>query len=243
MAEGGAPMRLAPGSLTDVPGIEVGHADDARALTGCTVVVCRQGAIAGGAVFGLAPGTRETDLLRAGTLVTHVHAVLLTGGSAFGLAAADGVMRYLEEHGVGYDTGVARVDTRLEGATLADGAPTDIPKPSTRFFLRRLQSGRVLLVNNLDAKQRVAMTAMLSEDDGRSWPYQLTLENSTGSSYPDAIQAPDGGIHIIYDRGGRNARKEIVTCRICEDDIIAGKITAAYQSATVIGLYSENDFI
>jgi hypothetical protein len=52
------------------------------------------------------------------------------------------------------------------------------------------------------------------------------LENSTSSSYPDAIQAPDGGIHIIYDRGGRTARKEIVTCRICEDDIIAGKITA-----------------
>ena len=112
------------------------------------------------------------------------------------------------------------------GATWTDGAPTDIPNPSTRFFLRRLQSGRVLLINNLDAKQRVAMTAMLSEDDGRSWPYQLTLENSTGSSYPDAVQAPDGGIHIIYDRGGRNARKEIVTCRICEDDIIAGKITA-----------------
>jgi len=124
MAEGGAPMRLAPGSLTDVPGIEVGHADDARALTGCTVVVCRQGAIAGGAVFGLAPGTRETDLLRAGTLVTHVHAVLLTGGSAFGLAAADGVMRYLEEHGVGYDTGVARVPI-VPGAVLFDLAVGD----------------------------------------------------------------------------------------------------------------------
>ena len=100
---------LTPGALTDVPGIEVGHADDAVALTGCTVVLCREGAIAGGAVPGLAPGTRETDLLRPGTLVERAHGILLTGGSAFGLAAADGVMTYLEEQGAGYDTGVARV--------------------------------------------------------------------------------------------------------------------------------------
>jgi L-aminopeptidase/D-esterase-like protein len=100
---------LAPGALTDVAGIEVGHASDDAALTGCTVVLCRQGAIAGVAVRGLAPGTRETDLLRPGTLVERAHAILLTGGSAFGLAAADGVMRYLEEQGVGFDAGVARV--------------------------------------------------------------------------------------------------------------------------------------
>jgi L-aminopeptidase/D-esterase-like protein len=103
------PATLSPGAATDVAGIEVGHATDAAALTGCTVVLCREGAIAGGAVRGLAPGTRETDLLRPGGLVERVNAVLLTGGSAFGLAAADGVMRYLEEQGFGYDTGVARV--------------------------------------------------------------------------------------------------------------------------------------
>lgn len=101
--------KLAPGSITDVEGLEVGHATDLSALTGCTVVLCRKGAIAGGAVRGLAPGTRETDLLRPGTLVEKAHAVLLTGGSAFGLAAADGVMRYLEEQGIGFETGVAKV--------------------------------------------------------------------------------------------------------------------------------------
>ncbi len=101
--------KLAPGYLTDVVGITVGHAQNPEALTGCTVVLARQGAIAGGCVRGLAPGTRETDLLRPGTLVEKAHAVLLTGGSAFGLAAADGVMRYLEERGIGYDTGVAKV--------------------------------------------------------------------------------------------------------------------------------------
>lgn len=119
MAKDMARGLLAPGALTDVPGIEVGHADDPQALTGCTVVLCREGAIAGGSVPGLAPGTRETDLLRPGSLVERAHGVLLTGGSAFGLAAADGVMRYLEERGIGYDTGVARVPI-VPGAVLFD---------------------------------------------------------------------------------------------------------------------------
>ncbi|MBC7226347.1 MAG: P1 family peptidase [Thermoflexales bacterium] len=97
------------GGLTDVPGIRVGHATDPVGLTGCTVVLCEEGAIGGVDQRGGAPGTRETDLLRPMHLVEKVHAVLLTGGSAFGLAAADGVMRYLEERGVGFDTGVAKV--------------------------------------------------------------------------------------------------------------------------------------
>jgi L-aminopeptidase/D-esterase-like protein len=100
---------LAPGSITDVSGISVGHDTNANAQTGCTVVLAGRGAVGGVSVRGLAPGTRETDLLRPGNLVNKVQAVLLTGGSAFGLAAADGVMRYLEEHGRGYYTGSAKV--------------------------------------------------------------------------------------------------------------------------------------
>ena len=97
-------------TLTAVPGIRVGHATDPVGLTGCTVILCGEsGAIGGVDQRGGAPGTRETDLLRPMHLVQHVHAVVLAGGSAFGLAAADGVMRYLREHGVGYDTRVARV--------------------------------------------------------------------------------------------------------------------------------------
>lgn len=95
--------------ITDVPGIRVGHATDLQALTGCTVVLCEDGAIGGVEVLGGAPGTRETELLRPMHLVERVHAVLLTGGSAFGLAAADGVMRFLEARGRGFDMGVARV--------------------------------------------------------------------------------------------------------------------------------------
>jgi L-aminopeptidase/D-esterase-like protein len=86
-------------TLTDVPGIEVGHAQDEEALTGCTVILCRHGAVAGVDQRGGAPGTRETDLLKPVNFVEHVHAVLLTGGSAFGLEAAGGVVRYLEERG------------------------------------------------------------------------------------------------------------------------------------------------
>jgi L-aminopeptidase/D-esterase-like protein len=95
--------------LTDIPGLEVGHAQNDEALTGCTVVLCRKGAVAGVDQRGGAPGTRETDLLNPINQVEKAHAVLLTGGSAFGLDAASGVMRYLDEHKIGLDTGVARV--------------------------------------------------------------------------------------------------------------------------------------
>jgi L-aminopeptidase/D-esterase-like protein len=96
-------------TVTAVPGVQVGHATDPEGLTGCTVVLCREGAVGGVDQRGGAPGSRETDLLRPLHLVDKVHGVLLAGGSAFGLAAADGVMRYLEEQGVGFETGVAKV--------------------------------------------------------------------------------------------------------------------------------------
>ena len=96
-------------AITDVRGIEVGHAQDEEALTGCTVILCRKGAVAGVDVRGGAPGTRETDLLDPVNLVEKVHAVVLAGGSAFGLEAASGVMRYLEEKKIGLKTGAAKV--------------------------------------------------------------------------------------------------------------------------------------
>ncbi|NWG18461.1 MAG: P1 family peptidase [Chloroflexi bacterium] len=89
-------------TLTDVPGILVGHATNLEAATGCTVVICPDGTIGGVDQRGGAPGTRETDLLRPMHLVGTVNAVVLSGGSAYGLAAADGVMRYLEAHNIGY---------------------------------------------------------------------------------------------------------------------------------------------
>ena len=97
-------------AITDVPGIKVGHWTDRRAATGCTVVLCPpEGAVAGVDVRGGAPGTRETDLLQPGRLVSRVHAVVLAGGSAFGLDAASGVMRWLEERGVGLERDGQRI--------------------------------------------------------------------------------------------------------------------------------------
>jgi L-aminopeptidase/D-esterase-like protein len=96
-------------SLNIIPGVQVGHAQDFEAATGCTVILTPAGAVGGVDQRGGAPGTRETDLLRPMHLVEKVHAVLLTGGSAFGLAAADGVMRWLEENSIGFDARVTRV--------------------------------------------------------------------------------------------------------------------------------------
>jgi L-aminopeptidase/D-esterase-like protein len=95
--------------ITDVPGVRVGHWTDLRGLTGCTVILPPPASTGSVAVLGGAPATRETDALAPGTLVNEVHAVVLTGGSAFGLSAADGVVRVLEGEGIGFDTGVSRV--------------------------------------------------------------------------------------------------------------------------------------
>jgi len=96
-------------AITDVPGLRVGHAHDREALTGCTVLLCEAGAVGGVDQRGGAPGTRETDPLNPLHLVERVHAVVLSGGSAFGLDAAGGVVRYLEERGVGFPVGPVRV--------------------------------------------------------------------------------------------------------------------------------------
>jgi L-aminopeptidase/D-esterase-like protein len=99
----------AGGAITDVAGLAVGHFTETRRPTGCSVVLCPEGAVCGVDVRGGAPGTRETDLLRPENSVDRVHAVLLTGGSAFGLDAASGVMRWLDERGHGLAVGPARV--------------------------------------------------------------------------------------------------------------------------------------
>lgn len=122
-------------SLTDVPGLLVGHYTDLEAATGCTVVLTPQGARASADVRGQAPGTRETDLLAPGRLVDVVHGILLTGGSAFGLAAAQGVVQWLEERGHGLDVGVARVPI-VPAAVLFDlgiGDPTIRPGPEAGY--------------------------------------------------------------------------------------------------------------
>lgn len=130
-------------AITDVPGIKVGHAHDLEALTGCTVVLCERGAVGGVDQRGGAPGTRETDPLRPMHLVQRVHAILLSGGSAFGLDAATGVVRHLEERGVGFDVRVARVPI-VPAAILFDLGigRADIRPDATMGYAACLHAGR-----------------------------------------------------------------------------------------------------
>ena len=138
------------GSLTDINGVLAGHYTDETAQTGCTVVLLGNGAVAGVDVRGSAPGTRETDLLRPTNAVQMAHAFVLSGGSAFGLDAACGVMRWLEEQGIGFDTGVARVPI-VPAAVLFDlavGSATVRPNADAGFKAcenasRQLAQGRV----------------------------------------------------------------------------------------------------
>src|SRR5208282_1684332 len=95
--------------LTDIAGIRVGHASDYDALTGCTVILCEAGAVGGIDIRGAATGTEEIDVLRPAHITDRVHAVVLAGGSAFGLEAASGVRRFLEHRGVGFPTVAAVV--------------------------------------------------------------------------------------------------------------------------------------
>lgn len=114
--------------LTDIPGIRVGHASDFEGITGCTAILCEGGAVAGGDIRGSATGTEEWELLNPGHVTDRIHAVVIGGGSAFGLEAACGVRRFLEQKGVGFETGAAKVPL-VVGAILYDLA---IGKASAR---------------------------------------------------------------------------------------------------------------
>jgi L-aminopeptidase/D-esterase-like protein len=117
-------------SITAIPGIRVGHVTDLANITGCTVILCPEGTVGGVDQRGGAPGTRETDLLSPMHLVNQVNAVVLSGGSAFGLATADGVMRYLAEQGVGWPTLVGPVPI-VPAAILFDLAIGNPAKPDS----------------------------------------------------------------------------------------------------------------
>ena len=105
--------------LTDIPGIRVGHATDLDALTGCTVILCEEGAVAGCDIGGGASGTQEFDVMNPQHVTPAIHGIVLAGGSAFGLEAASGVRRYLEHKGVGFTTAYAKVPI-VPGAILFD---------------------------------------------------------------------------------------------------------------------------
>jgi L-aminopeptidase/D-esterase-like protein len=173
-------------SIRDVPGIAVGHATDAVGVTGCTVLLADGGAVAGVDVRGSAPGTRETDLLRPTALVERIHALCFAGGSAFGLAAADGVMRYLAERGVGFDTG-ARPVPIVPAAILFDlfeGSPTVAPGPDDGYAAcEAAERGEGPLEGRVGAGAGATVGKLLGP--------QMASPGGVGSA---AIRMPDGSI-------------------------------------------------
>lgn len=125
--------------ITDIPGIRVGHDTHLEAATGCTVILCDTPAVGGVDVRGGSPATRETDLLHPMNRVQEVHAIVLSGGSAFGLDSAGGVMRYLEEQGKGFDTGVARVPIVPAAAIFDLGLGSALIRPDAEAGYRASQ--------------------------------------------------------------------------------------------------------
>ncbi|MGL5756741.1 MAG: P1 family peptidase [Paraclostridium sp.] len=135
-------------NILDVKGIKVGQIENEDGLTGCTVVICEDGAVCGVDVRGSAPGTRETDLLDPINMVQKVHAVVLSGGSAFGLESTCGVSRYLEEKNIGFDVGVAKVPI-VAGAVLFDlGVGDSKCRPDIEMGYKACQ-----MANSIELKQ------------------------------------------------------------------------------------------
>ncbi|HOB15485.1 MAG TPA: P1 family peptidase [Defluviitoga sp.] len=140
-------------TITDVPGIKVGHYTDLQAVTGCTVILAESGAIAGACVSGSAPGTRETDLLKPGNLVQQVHAILLTGGSAYGLDAASGVMEYLEEKHIGFQTDTIKIPI-VPAAVIYDldiGNPYVRPTKESGYIASKNATDQEVIQGNVGA--------------------------------------------------------------------------------------------
>lgn len=171
------------GSLCDVPGLRVGHFHDGKARTGCTVILPDNPAVCGVDVRGSAPGSRETDLLQPVRLVQTVDAVLLTGGSAFGLAAADGVVRFLSEQGRGFDTGVARVPI-VPAAVIFDLAVGDTQvRPNPSFGYQAC----------LNAEAHTQQQGLVGAGCGATVGKLLGMERSSpGGLGMASIRLPDG---------------------------------------------------
>ncbi|WP_042277239.1 P1 family peptidase [[Clostridium] dakarense] len=140
-------------NILDVKGLKVGQAEDIHGLTGCTVIICENGATCGVDVRGGGPGTRETDLLDPVNMIQKVHAVVLSGGSAFGLECTCGVSKYLEEQNIGFDVGVAKVPI-VTGAVLFDlavGNPKCRPDLDMGYKACQVASETVLNQGNYGA--------------------------------------------------------------------------------------------
>jgi L-aminopeptidase/D-esterase-like protein len=205
-------------TLTAVPGIKVGHHTLTERPTGCTAILTEAGAVAGVDVRGSAPGTRETDLLNPINTVQEVHAVVLSGGSAFGLDAATGVVRYLDEHNIGFDVRVAKVPI-VPAAILFDlgiGDPKIRPTADCGYRAAVAASTAPVIEGNVGAGAGATV--------GKSAGPNRAMKAGVGSS---AITLPDG--LIVAALVAVNAVGDIV-------DPSTGKIVAGVRTPDGVGL-------
>ncbi len=199
-------------AITDVPGIKVGHASDHIGYTGCTVILCEQGGVCGIDIRGSAAGTRQVDALNISHLVEEVHAIVLSGGSSFGLDAATGVMKYLEEKGVGFDVGVAKVPI-VPTAVIFDLAFGDCKARPTP------EKGYEACLNAGLAVQEGSVGVGMGATVGKLFGLQSAMKGGVGTA---SVAMPDGlvvGALVVV-----NAFGDIV-------DNLTGKVIAGVRKA------------
>ena len=235
-------------TITAVPGIRVGHATDLEGLTGCTVVLCEAGAVGGVDQRGGAPGTRETDLLRPLHLVEKVHAVFLAGGSAFGLAAGDGVMRYLAEKGVGFDAGVARVPI-VPGAILFDldlGDPEARPNAEMGYAACLKATDKTVVEGNVGAGTGASVGRILGAAQAMKGGLGSAAVRLGDDLVVGAVMAVNGFGDVVDPATGEIAagalrpdgKGPVDTLRVMAQ--MAGSGSPALASSTVIGVVASN---
>lgn len=200
-------------TITAVPGIKVGHYTDLQAITGCTVILVEDGAVAGVCVSGSAPGTRETDLLKTGNLVQQVHAILLTGGSAFGLDAAAGVMQFLEEKNIGFQTDTINVPI-IPSAVIYDldiGNPHIRPNKEAGYIASSNATTQEVIQGSVGA----GTGAMVGKGAGKNY----SMKSGVGSSLIDLGKGIlVGALSVVNATGDIYENGEIIAGAIDENN-------------------------
>jgi L-aminopeptidase/D-esterase-like protein len=200
-------------TITAVPGIKVGHYTDLQAITGCTVILVEDGAVAGVCVSGSAPGTRETDLLKTGNLVQQVHAILLTGGSAFGLEAAAGVMQFLEEKNIGFQTDTINVPI-VPSAVIYDldiGNPHIRPNKEAGYIASSNATTQEVIQGSVGA----GTGAMVGKGAGKNY----SMKSGVGSSLIDLGKGIlVGALSVVNATGDIYENGEIIAGAIDENN-------------------------
>jgi len=233
-------------TLTAVPGIRVGHAHDPDGLTGCTVVLCESGAVGGVDQRGGAPGTRETDLLHPMHLVQKVHGVALAGGSAFGLAAADGVMRYLYERKIGYKTGKVRVPI-VPAAILFDlavGSPDAFPDAAMGYHACTAATTDPVAEGNVGAGMGCSAGKILGPGHATKTGVGSAVVHLGAGLVVGALIAVNPFGDVVDEQGnilaGTRGRDGRFTGTLTTMRSVTGRLALRVGGATVIGVVATN---